>query len=33
MDELRILVEVTSEELYGADTCGIECSEDEAVEF
>lgn len=33
MDELRILVEVTSEEMYGTDTYGIECSEDEAIEF
>ena len=32
MDELRILVEVTSEEAYGTGY-GIECTEDEAVEF
>lgn len=31
MDELRILVEVASEEFYGADTAG--CDTDEAVEF
>lgn len=33
MDELRILVEITSEETYGVDTYGIEFSEEEAVEF
>lgn len=33
MDEIRVLVEVTSEEAYGIDTYGIECTEDEAVEF
>ena len=33
MDELRILVKITSEEVYGVDTYGIEFSEDEAVEF
>lgn len=33
MDELKILVEITSEEAYGVDTYGIEYSEDEAVEF
>lgn len=33
MNELRDLIEITSEEAYGTDTCGVECSEDEAVEF
>ena len=33
MDELRILVEITSEEACGVDTYGIEFSEDETVEF
>ena len=33
MEELRILVEVTSEEIYGTDVYGIEWTEDEAVEF
>ncbi len=33
MDELKILVEIISEEAYSTDTKGIECSEDEAVEF
>ena len=32
MDELRILVEITSEEFYGEYPEG-ECSEDEVVEF
>ena len=34
MDEIRILVEITSEEFYSTDSCGIEYSEDdEVVEF
>jgi len=33
MNELKILVEVTSEEMYGTDAYGIEFLEDEAVEF
>ena len=33
MEELRDLIEITSEEAYGVDTYGVEFSEDEAVEF
>ena len=33
MDEIRVLVEIASEEFYSTDTCGIEYSEDEVVEF
>jgi len=33
MEELRDLIEITSEEAYGVNTYGIEFSEDEVVEF